>query len=233
MGAALVVANHRSTEASSVGAELQTAEVLRIQKYGMSGKWFPILLFRLRPASVGRFSDGLARDLPTATRHTTRGVSAPYGSGLARLAEGGGTPARIRRKLTIAGRDYGKGEGGDISVLHGGGIPVSDPSLRSQRGRGPPALWNPLPLRAFPPPPLVSIPICVGSIAGVSSQRSLSPAREAAFRVGPLGDASSARGGAGGPEARRRRRPTAGVGRGRSRRPPRGGRIGEEPTWPA
>jgi hypothetical protein len=37
----------------------------------------------------------------------------------------------------------------------------------------------------------------------VSSQRSLSPAREAAFRVGPLGDASSARGGAGGAEARR------------------------------
>jgi len=120
----------------------------------------------------------------------------------------------------------GKVRGGDLSVRQDGGIPLSDPSLRSQRGaRSPPALWNPRPLRAFPPPSLVSIEVCGRSIAGVSSERSLSPAREAAFRVGPLGDASSARGGAGGPEGRWRRRPTAGVGRGRSRHPPRSGRI--------
>jgi hypothetical protein len=83
----------------------------RIQKYGMSGHLSTLLLFRLRPGLVGRFSEGLAQTFPTATRHTTRGVLAPYGSGLGRLADGAGTPARVRRKLTITGRDYGKGGG--------------------------------------------------------------------------------------------------------------------------
>ena len=35
----------------------------RIQKYGTSGKLFTPLGFRLRPASVGRFSEGFARTL--------------------------------------------------------------------------------------------------------------------------------------------------------------------------
>jgi hypothetical protein len=54
----------------------------------------------------------------------------------------------------------GKVEGGELPVLEHGGTPLSDPSLRSQRGRGPPALWNPRRLRAFPPPSLVSTLIC-------------------------------------------------------------------------
>jgi hypothetical protein len=188
----------------------------------MSGKLFALLLFRLGPASVGRFSVGLAPNLPPAARPTACSVSAPCGSGSGRLAHGAGTPARIGRTLTIASRDYGKREGGDLSVRQDGGIPLSDPSSRPQRGAKPP-LWNPRPLRsaarrrAAPPrPPLFRLRsvegvgagpcACLGWGAGrargpAPTQRSLSPAREAAFRVGPLGDASSARGGAGGPEA--------------------------------
>jgi len=64
----------------------------------------------------------------------------------------------------------GKVRGGDLSVRQDGGIPLSDPSLWSQRGRGPPALWNPRPLRAFPPPALVSILIRDRHVAGVSPE---------------------------------------------------------------
>ena len=131
-----------------------------IQKYGTSGKLFTLLFCRLRPGLVGRFSEGLARNLPRAMRHTTRGVSAPLGSGSGRLAEEAGTPARVRRKLTIAARDYGKGEGGTSPVREVGGIPETDPSRGRKVGRSPP-LWNPRPLRgaarrrAAPPrPPL-------------------------------------------------------------------------------
>jgi hypothetical protein len=44
-----------------------------------------------------------ARYLPLEGWHTTHTVSAPRGSGSGRLADGAGTPARIGRKLTIAG----------------------------------------------------------------------------------------------------------------------------------
>jgi hypothetical protein len=77
----------------------------------MSGNFFTLLLFRLRPALVGRFSERLARYLLHAARPTSCRVSAPRGSGSGPLADGAGTPARVRRKLTIAGRDYGKGGG--------------------------------------------------------------------------------------------------------------------------
>jgi hypothetical protein len=133
--------------------------------------------------------------------------------------------ARIGPKLAIAGRDYGKGEGGSRLRPAGWGHSGFRSVLAVAKGaRSPPALWNPRPLRAFPPPSLVSILIRVRHVAGVSPESYSFPARVAAFRVGPLGDASSARGGAGGCGARRSERPTAGVGRGRSRHTPR--RIG-------
>ena len=60
---------------------------------------------------------------------------APCGSGSGRLVDGAGTPARIGRTLTIAGRDYGKGEGGELCVLQRGGIPLSDPFLQQSWGQ--------------------------------------------------------------------------------------------------
>jgi hypothetical protein len=108
-----------------------------------------------------------------------------------------------------------------------------DPSLRPQRGRDarqpfgiPGHCGAPRAGARHRPPSLVSVSVCGRSVAGVSPGSHSFPARVAAFRVGPLGDASSARGGAGGCGARWGRRPTAGVGRGRSRHPPRRGLTG-------
>jgi len=69
----------------------------------------------------------------------------------------------------------GKVEGGDLSVLEHGGSRRSDPSLRPQGGRKPPAPWNPRPLRAFPPPPPVSIEVAARRMVPVSSESSLQP----------------------------------------------------------
>jgi len=77
------------------------------------------------------------------------------------------------------------------------------------------------------PPSLVSILIRVRHVAGVSPESHSFPARVAAFRVGPLGDASSPRGGAGGCGARRTQRPTAGAGRGRAADHPATGGSGQ------
>jgi len=128
----------------------------------------------------------------------------------------------------------GKVRGGDLSVLRDGGIPLSDPSLRSQRGREarqpfgiPGHCGAPLAGERHRPPSLASILIRVRHVAGVSPESHSFPARVAAFRVGPLGDASSARGGAGGCGARRTERPTAGVGRGRAAAHPATGGSGQ------
>jgi len=65
-----------------------------------------------RPGSVGRFRSRVGTLSAPSARPASCGVSAPCGSGSGRLVDGAGTRARIGRTLTIAGRGYGKGEGG-------------------------------------------------------------------------------------------------------------------------
>jgi len=108
-----------------------------------SAETVPVTMSGPRPGSAWRFRSRVGTLSAPSARPATCGVSAPCGSGSGRLVDGAGTPARISRTLTIAGRDYGKGEGGDLSVRQDGGIPLSDPSSRSQRGARPPPLESP------------------------------------------------------------------------------------------
>jgi hypothetical protein len=181
-----------------------------------------------RPGLVWRFRCRVGTDFAPAARRSTCGASAPCGSGSGRLVDGAGTPARIGRTLTIAGRDYGKGEGRRPLRPSGRGHSGFRSVLGGRKGgRGPP-LWIPRPLRAFPPPSLVSILVFRCSLVGVSSERSLSPARN-----GTQAAASAVLGGRGRTRSKMARAPTAGVGRGRSRHPPRPDRNRGRPTWPA
>jgi hypothetical protein len=100
-----------------------------------------------RPGSVGRFRSRVGTLSAPSARPATCGVSAPCGSGSGRLVEGAGTRARIGRTLTIAGRGYGKGEGGRPLSPSGRGHSVFRSVLMVARGREARPLWNPRPLR--------------------------------------------------------------------------------------
>ena len=165
-----------------------------------SAETVPVTMSGPRPGSAWRFRSRVGTLSAPSARPATCGASAPCGSGSGRLVDGAGTPARISRTLTIAGRDYGKGEGGRPLRPSGRGHSAFRSVLKAATGGDAPPLESPAiaerrsPACGTAPSSLVSIEVCGRSIAGVSSQRLLSPAREAAFRVGPLGDASSASG---------------------------------------
>ena len=113
-----------------------------------------------RPGSVGRFRSRVGTLSAPSARPATCGVSAPCGSGSGRLVDGAGTPARIGRTLTIAGRDYGKGEGGETSpFVRTGAFRFPIRSYGRKGARSPPP-WSPRPLRALLPPSLVSTSVC-------------------------------------------------------------------------
>ena len=179
----------------------------------------------------------MALYLPPAARPAACGVSAPSGSGSGRLADGAGTPPRVRRKLTIAGRDYGKGEGGRTPRPSGRGHSADRAVLAvAKRGEAPP-LESPAiagrrsPASGTAPPSLASISVCGLSIAGVSPERSLSPARNAP--KGAEAAVAAVLGGRGRTRSKTGQAPNGGGGEGAKPSPTTPWWNRGRPTWPA